>query len=192
MNKAILNFDSNNKTKKNHIVPQVYLRYFKKSDQNDINVYDKRIDEIYTSNISNLCSENKLYVIEDNSTDVYMSWEDYYTKNVDNTINSVFNEIIKNAECTINIKPLLDYELRLKIINIISHQMLRTHEKIYSFYDDYPKELDELLMDKLPGHLNIEQKKRKIKYLVNENLAKKENQIENIGTNAKPIWVLKK
>ena len=54
------------------------------------------------------------------------------------------------------------------------------------------KELDELLMDKLPGHLNIEQKKRKIKYLVNENLAKKENQIENIGTNAKPIWVLKK
>ena len=54
------------------------------------------------------------------------------------------------------------------------------------------KELDELLMDKLPGHLNIEQKKRKIKYLVNENLAKKENQIENIGTNVKPIWVLKK
>ena len=54
------------------------------------------------------------------------------------------------------------------------------------------EELDELLMDKLPGHLNIEQKKRKIKYLVNENLAKKENQIENIGTNAKPIWVLKK
>lgn len=54
------------------------------------------------------------------------------------------------------------------------------------------EELDELLMDKLPGHLNIEQKKRKIKYLVNENLAKKENQIENIGTNVKPIWVLKK
>ena len=166
MNKAILNFDSNNKTKKNHIVPQVYLRYFKKSDQNDINVYDKRIDEIYTSNVSNLCSENKLYVIEDNSRDVYMSWEDYYTKNVDNTINSVFNEIIKNAECTINIKPLLDYELRLKIINIISHQMLRTHEKIYSFYDDYPKELDKILEDDKVKKYKNQEEIKKIKKLL--------------------------
>lgn len=54
------------------------------------------------------------------------------------------------------------------------------------------KELDELLMNKLPESLNIEQKKRKIKYLVNETLAQKENKIENIGNNAKPIWTLKK
>lgn len=53
------------------------------------------------------------------------------------------------------------------------------------------KELDELLINKLPEHLNIEQKKRKIKYLINETLAKKENKIQNIGNNAKPIWILK-
>lgn len=54
------------------------------------------------------------------------------------------------------------------------------------------KELDELLMNKLPESLNTDQKKRKIKYLVNETLAQKENKIENIGNNAKPIWALKK
>lgn len=54
------------------------------------------------------------------------------------------------------------------------------------------KDLDELLMDKLPDSLNDEQKKRKIKYLVNECLGKKENLIENIGKLNKPIWILKK
>ena len=47
-------------------------------------------------------------------------------------------------------------------------------------------------MNKLPESLNTDQKKRKIKYLVNETLAQKENKIENIGNNAKPIWALKK
>lgn len=53
------------------------------------------------------------------------------------------------------------------------------------------KELDELLMDKLPDSLNNEQKKRKIKYLVNENLAKKEQKLINIGKNKFPVWTLK-
>ena len=53
------------------------------------------------------------------------------------------------------------------------------------------KEWDELLMDKLPDNLEIEQKKRKIKYLVNESLAKREGIIENIGKMNSPIWRLK-
>lgn len=50
------------------------------------------------------------------------------------------------------------------------------------------KDLDELLMDKLPDSLNLEQKKRKIKYLVNECLCQKEKLITNIGPKNKPIW----
>ena len=50
------------------------------------------------------------------------------------------------------------------------------------------KDLDELLMDKLPDSLNNEQKKRKIKYLVNICLQTKEDKIKNIGTNRYPIW----
>jgi len=52
------------------------------------------------------------------------------------------------------------------------------------------KDLDNLLMDKLPDNLNIEQKKRKIKYLVNENLAKKEQLLKNIGKPNNPTWAL--
>ena len=54
------------------------------------------------------------------------------------------------------------------------------------------KDLDELLMDKLPDSLNEEQKKRKIRYLVNEILNKKEQKIKNIGTTRYSIWTLKK
>ena len=54
------------------------------------------------------------------------------------------------------------------------------------------KELDNLLMDKLPDNLNIEQKKRKIKYLVNENLSKKEQLLKNIGKSNNPTWTLNK
>ena len=52
------------------------------------------------------------------------------------------------------------------------------------------KELDELLIDKLPDNLNNEQKKRKIKYLVNETLGKRENKLKNIGSRNLPIWTL--
>lgn len=50
------------------------------------------------------------------------------------------------------------------------------------------KDLDELLISKLPDYLNREQKKTKIKYLVNVCLQKKEEKIKNIGTTRYPIW----
>ena len=53
------------------------------------------------------------------------------------------------------------------------------------------KDLDDLLIDKLPDSLNEEQKKRKIRYLVNEILNKKEQKIKNIGTTRYSVWILK-
>ena len=53
------------------------------------------------------------------------------------------------------------------------------------------KDLDELLISKLPDHLNKEQKKTKIKYLVNVCLQKKEGKIKNIGTTRYPVWTKK-
>jgi len=54
------------------------------------------------------------------------------------------------------------------------------------------KDLDDLLIDKLPSNLSIDQKKRKIKYLVNENLSKKEKVLKNIGKSNNPIWAFNK
>lgn len=53
------------------------------------------------------------------------------------------------------------------------------------------KDLDELLMSKLPDYLDQNQKKRKIKYLVNICLQTKENKVKNIGTNRYPVWTKK-
>lgn len=54
------------------------------------------------------------------------------------------------------------------------------------------KDLDELLMDKLPDSLNEEQKKRKIKYLISDVLNRKEKILTNIGTKRSPEWALRK
>lgn len=53
------------------------------------------------------------------------------------------------------------------------------------------EDLDNLLLNKLPDSLNEEQKKRKIKYLVNECLQNKEDMIQNIGTSRYPVWTKK-
>ena len=53
------------------------------------------------------------------------------------------------------------------------------------------KDLDELLIDKLPDSLNEDQKKGKIRYLVNEILNKKEQKIKNIGTTRYSEWTFK-
>ena len=53
------------------------------------------------------------------------------------------------------------------------------------------EDLDNLLLNKLPDSLNEEQKKRKIKYLVNECLQNKEDIIQNIGTSRYPVWTKK-
>ena len=53
------------------------------------------------------------------------------------------------------------------------------------------RDLDDLLMDKLPDNLSVAQKERKIKYLVSDVLHRKEKILENIGTTRYPIWTLR-
>tara|TARA_R110002020_G_scaffold52450_3_gene147410 strand:+ start:1497 stop:1691 length:195 start_codon:yes stop_codon:yes gene_type:complete len=50
------------------------------------------------------------------------------------------------------------------------------------------EDIDKLLFDLLPNVLNEQQKSNKIRNLMNA-LSKKEHQIENTGTNRKPVWI---
>ena len=54
------------------------------------------------------------------------------------------------------------------------------------------KDLDALLMNKLPDNLSDAQKERKIRYLVSDVLHRKEKVLENIGTIRYPKWTLRK
>ena len=63
---------------------------------------------------------------------------------------------------------------------------------ILEYLEKYGKagkeDIDKLLFDLLPNVLDEKQKNNKIRNLMNS-LSKKENQIENKGTNRKPVWV---
>ena len=52
------------------------------------------------------------------------------------------------------------------------------------------KDINELLMNKLPDILSSEQKMHKINRLLSELMRKKLNLIKNIGTDRSPKWVL--
>jgi ATP-dependent DNA helicase RecG len=62
---------------------------------------------------------------------------------------------------------------------------------ILEYLDKYgkaeKKDIDKLLFDLLPNVLNERQKNNKIRNLMNA-LSKRENLIENNGTNRKPVW----
>lgn len=53
------------------------------------------------------------------------------------------------------------------------------------------RDLDELLLDKLPEYMGQKQRRTKVSNLINE-LANKLGQIENKGSRRKPVWIVKK
>lgn len=63
-------------------------------------------------------------------------------------------------------------------------------EYITKFESANRKDIDKLLYDKLPSSLSDLNKYNRIRYLLS--LLKKEEKIENVGSNTKPIWVIKK
>lgn len=193
MQKNLIDFDINDKTIRNHTVPQVYLRFFESNTPNTIFIYDKKNNNTFSTGLSGVAAENKLYVIDNKDYNIHYSWENYYKKQVDDTIKSVFNEILSNVECVANIKPLYNHKLRSDIINIILHQTNRIRPRIYSHYKEYPKEMDELFNDSelinKYGYDNIE----KIKSSLKEESIYKDltlSSLNNVSRNPKAINAL--
>lgn len=52
------------------------------------------------------------------------------------------------------------------------------------------KEINDLLLDKMPEFFSDDKKKRRIKYLLIECLQNKEHKIKNIGTRVNSVWIL--
>lgn len=68
-------------------------------------------------------------------------------------------------------------------------------EKILQYIKTYGKatrkEINELLIDQMPDVLSLKEKERRVKYLLVECLAKKENKIETKGSGKSSYWILK-
>ncbi len=63
-------------------------------------------------------------------------------------------------------------------------------ELIDKYHETSKEEIDKLLMDLLPGVLNEQQRKNKIRNLV-YSMSKKDKTIENLGSNRYPKWIRK-
>ena len=83
-----------NKPKNQHHVPQVYLRYF--CDQHGyIYVLDKVLNRMYSTGTAGIAVEKDFYTID--SFDNQYVWEQYYAKNIEPELSTVFSKIIKTT-----------------------------------------------------------------------------------------------
>lgn len=153
-----------------------------------VTIYGKVIDEKYTS----LLFENKDLTLEEVmlldrvQKGIKISKEQSNILHKDNLIEGRYPHIYISKGVSDVIDDRVSYTKNSGFNNQYYKDMVLKH--INNFGKITKKELEELLMDKLPDSLNEKQKKTKIKYLVNVCLQQKEHKIKNIGTNRYPIW----
>ncbi len=129
-----IEFNKYNKTKKNHFLPQSYLRFF--SNNTDyITVYDKDTNQFFKSNISNIGMKNKLYVIENKN--IKINWEEFYTKAIDNDIAEMIRNVVSTTNKYYIEKPLSINNIKEQLALAMVIQSLRIPQRIYSQKNTY-------------------------------------------------------
>lgn len=161
---------------------------FSENNRVKVTIYGKIIDEKYTS----LLFENKDMTLEE------VMLLDRVQKNI--TITKEQADLLRKHNLIEGRYPIL--YVSKEVSKIVDDKVAYTKKAgfnnqyykdlVLKYINDFEsitkKDLYELLMDKLPDSLDDEQKKTKIKYLVNVCLKKKEGKIKNIGTSRYPIW----
>ena len=153
-------------------------------------IYGKIIDEKYTSLLfenKNLSLE-KVMLLDRVQKNIRISKEQADMLKSDKLIEGRY----PNLYVSKNVSKIIDDKVNYTKKSGFNDQYYK--DLVIKYINDFgsinKKELNELLMSKLPDVLNKEQKLRKIKYLVNESLTKKESILKKIGTNRNPIWTL--
>ena len=161
---------------------------FSESNRVRVTIYGKVLNEKYTS----LLFENRNLSLEE------VMLLDRVQKNID--ISKKQSDILRkdhliegrypNVYVSKGISEIVDDKITYTKKSGFNDQYYK--DMVLKYINDFgsitKKELDDLLMDKLPDNLNEEQRKTKIKYLVNVCLQRKEKKIKNIGTSRYPVW----
>ena len=129
------------KTRGNHFVPQAYLNVFSANDNEQIWMLDKhKKAKPLKTKILNVCKQRDLYVINKEDLDLLFSWEDYYRVLMDNEIENVISETIKNEQLIPVVKPLFNIKFKLAIM--VSCQMIRIPSRIFQSKKSYLEDLN--------------------------------------------------
>ena len=157
-----------------------------------VTIYGKILDEQYS----------KLLLENTNLSLVEVMLLDRVQKNI--TISKEESEILRKSKLIEGRYPHLYVSKEISEITNDKAQYIKNRglsndmykEKILQFIKTYGKatkrEIEELLIEQMPDVLSLDEKKRRVKYLLVECLAKKENKIESTGTGRNSYWVLKK
>lgn len=113
--------------KKQHYVPQTYLRRFTVPNQKLQKVFTLHKDKnkILLTNISDTAAERHFYTLE--STNNKYKWENTYAEVIEPILNDVLTSIIKQSNCVLlqNNTSILNDELKLQLSISIISQLLR-------------------------------------------------------------------
>ena len=128
-------------TRRNHFVPQVYLKGF--SDiKGELNVCDKKSQKLFNCSPKNIAFMNDLYTAEDRNGE--KSFEKYYAQKIDNNYDSIVAKIKKYQKSSVVIKPLEMEDIKIQLANYIANQILRIPETIFSSYINYSNFLENI------------------------------------------------
>ena len=168
--------------RKQHYVPQIYLRNFSGEDRY-IHAFDKQTGRIYKAAIDSICCADNLYTVWDLN---YQDGELYATRDLglekDFFANSIeiqleaaltyFLDIVRWWWTTKSEKPIFDNAIKEKIAQVIVAQILRMPDM-----QDYNNQLVQSITGQISDLLSSVDTTNKDRLLVDLNMIRIENQI---------------
>lgn len=134
-------FETGWKTKKNHFVPQIYLEGFEKGDGTLV-VWDKSTNNSFTNIKENVGYKKNIYNGIHNGEKI--SFENYFTNNVDNLYREIIQKIKSNLSCYAIDKPLERDGIKDLLSNFIANQIMRVPTNVMKGYIGYQEIFDTL------------------------------------------------
>ena len=137
---------SNDNTKKQHYVPRAYLRFFSEKKKSDyyINVFDKRTNRNFKTNIENIASQTYFYEIKGKQKNY---WEKYYNE-LETITPIIFKGIIAASKLLEDETKIINNYYKNELCKIIHSQLLMTN-KSRIYFDEIGKNVVNKMLDTL-------------------------------------------
>jgi len=150
--------------KKQHYVPQIYLRKFSFSDSyaRKIFVLHKDQSKIFCTNIRDAAAERHFYTLE-KSDDQYL-WENTYAKEIEPLMSNILSRIISQCENELiqDHSFVLTQEMKKQLSISIVYQLLRGKQSREFQHDIYSKVVPSVIKDVRERFITMDETKEKI------------------------------
>lgn len=125
------------KTRKQHYVPQTYLKYFSIDKHNHLRVYVlNKNKKIFQANIEDIACERDFYEIYNPTTEAFKECnyiEDKFSIDYESNIPKVFNRLIAVSNLARNESAILYKSLKIEIARLLTVQLFRTKKALLYF-----------------------------------------------------------